>query len=136
MTAELIDRVRRGQATAAEVEQLDAWRRVSPDNEREFSEMTRLLDAGRSLAVVGGVGNRLTTAEVILRTRRRERRWLPWAVAAAAVLVAGASIASRFRSAEPASVAGWAQTEVVTGATELATVQLGEGSVVRLAPSS
>ena len=31
---------------------------------------------------------------------------------------------------------GWGATEVVTGATELATVQLGEGSVVRLAPSS
>jgi len=34
------------------------------------------------------------------------------------------------------AIPGWGATEVVTGATELATVELGEGSVVRLAPSS
>ena len=42
----------------------------------------------------------------------------------------------RPRNSDSTRHPGWGATEVVTGATELATVQLGEGSVVRLAPSS
>jgi transmembrane sensor len=61
-------------------------------------------------------------------------RWAPWAIAAAATIVA--AVALRSRAGTGSSVPGWGATEVVTGATELATVQLGEGSVVRLAPSS
>ena len=61
-------------------------------------------------------------------------RWAPWAIAAAAAIVAAVSLRSRASSDEV--IPGWGATEVVTGATELATVQLGEGSVVRLAPSS
>jgi transmembrane sensor len=132
---ELIDRARRGEATAAELATLDAWRRESPDNERAYRDTTRLLDAGRSLSLSSVTSARLTAPQVIARVRTRERRWVPWAVAAAAVLMAGVSLATRAKSPEPA-VAGWGATEVVTGAAELATVQLGEGSVVRLAPSS
>ena len=62
-------------------------------------------------------------------------RWAPWAIAAAASIVAVVSLRSRVGNiGEP--IPDWGATEVVTGATELATVQLGEGSVVRLAPSS
>ncbi|MGH7128960.1 MAG: FecR family protein, partial [Planctomycetaceae bacterium] len=57
-------------------------------------------------------------------------RSTPWAVAAAAVLV----LALNQRAARESAV--WSPTEIVTGATELATVRLEDGSVVRLAPSS
>lgn len=140
---ELIDRARRGEATAAEITQLDAWRRASPDNERHFRQTTRVLETGRSLADVDVTARRLTSAQVIALTGARARsnpatrvrRWAPWAIAAAAATVAAVSLRGRAPNSEPV-IPGWGATEVVTGATELATVQLGEGSVVRLAPSS
>jgi transmembrane sensor len=61
----------------------------------------------------------------------------PWAVAAAAAIVAVVALTSRgSRLADKQGIPGWGASEVVTGANELATVKLGEGSVVRLAPSS
>ena len=142
---ELIDRARRGEASDDELARLDAWRRTTAANERHYREMVRLLDAGRSL--VHGQpydASRPTAARVIARAESRThrldrgrhvRRWAPWAIAAAAATVAVVSI--RSRPSNPGDpIAGWGATEVVTGATELATVQLGEGSVVRLAPSS
>jgi ferric-dicitrate binding protein FerR (iron transport regulator) len=85
---------------------------------------------------------RPSSAEIIARTKSRRRfsgvtvvaRWAPWAIAAAAVVMAAVALRARTHSAD--SIPGWGATEVVTGVAELATVQLGEGSVVRLAPSS
>ena len=142
MNDELIDRARRGEATAAEVNDLGTWRRESADNERQYQATLRLLDAGRALAEGETAVNRPTAAEIIARTKSRRRftgvtmaaRWAPWAIAAAAAVVAAVSLRSRTTSGD--TIPGWGATEVVTGATELATVQLGEGSVVRLAPSS
>jgi transmembrane sensor len=57
-------------------------------------------------------------------------RWAPWLVAAAAVLVA---LLDPWAGAAPGVAT---PAEVVTGASELATVKLADGSVVRLAPSS
>ena len=140
---ELIDRARRGEATDDDLAQLDAWRRTTAANERHYRATLRLLDAGRSLAHDEQYdASRPTAAEVIARAAARTprldrgrhvRRWAPWAVAAAAVAVV--SIRSRASDRDDA-IPGWGATEIVTGATELATVQLGEGSVVRLAPSS
>jgi ferric-dicitrate binding protein FerR (iron transport regulator) len=61
--------------------------------------------------------------------QRRPARWLPWAVAAAAVLVAALNFGDR----QPT---GWAPAEFVTGTAEPATVTLADGTVVRLAPST
>jgi len=138
---ELIDRVRRGEANEVEVAELTAWRAASAENERQYRETVRLLDAGRALGRVATTIPRPTSAEIAARAASRRRfagasaltRWAPWAIAAAAAVVATVSL--RSRSATDA-IPGWGATEVVTGATELATVQLGEGSVVRLAPSS
>ena len=142
MNDELIDRARRGEATAAELNELATWRRESPDNERRYQATLRLLDAGRALAEGETALNRPTAAEIIARTKSRRRftgssvaaRWTPWAIAAAAGVVAAVSLRSRTTGGD--AIPGWGATEVVTGVTELATVQLGEGSVVRLAPSS
>ena len=141
---ELIDRVRRGEATAEEQAHLDRWRHASPTNERTYRDAIRLLDAGRSLAAAESAASWPTGADIVARVdarRRLERRagivrWAPWAVAAAAAIVAAVALRTS-RSSGPATADGsWSATEVVTGASELATVQLGEGSVVRLAPSS
>jgi transmembrane sensor len=64
--------------------------------------------------------------------RRSIVRLVPWTIAAAAAL---ALLVSRVR---PAAVgdAHWGLADVVTGASEMTTLQLRDGSVVRLAPSS
>ena len=142
---ELIDRARRGEASADELTRLAVWRAASAENERQYRDTMRLLDAGRSLAAVAPEVPRPTGNRVLALVRRRERasdarnaggvrRWVPWLVAAAALVIAAVSL--RPRDSRDAGIPGWDATEVVTGATELATVQLGEGSVVRLAPSS
>ena len=140
---ELIDRARRGEASPAELIRLEEWRRTSGANARLYGHTVRLLDAARTLGTVGPHARpRPTAAEIVRRTssrqtsvRRTVGRWAPWAVAAVALIVAAVSFRARTRS-DDAAAPGWGATEVVTGSTELATVQLGEGSVVRLAPSS
>ena len=139
---ELIDRARRGEATAAELNELHTWRRESVENERQYHATVRMLEAGRELAGVETSVSRPTAAEIIARAKSRRRfagataaaRWVPWGIAAAAAVVATVSLRSHATVGD--AIPGWGATEVVTGATELATVQLGEGSVVRLAPSS
>jgi ferric-dicitrate binding protein FerR (iron transport regulator) len=136
---ELIERAFRGDVTDAERERLAIWRRESPEHERQFQRTMRLLEATRSMfSAPVSVPDRPAAAAVISRARSRDRlsfaphlvRWAPWGVAAAAVLVAALNIAG---AGEPVPSP---PTEVVTGASELATVTLGDGTVVRLAPSS
>ena len=139
---ELIDRARRGEATAAEVAELAAWRNASAENERRYRDTMRVLDAGRALAHVEAGIQAPTAPEIIARVKSRRRftgttiatRWAPWAIAVAASIIA--AVALRSRANPDGTIPGWGATEVVTGATELATIQLGEGSVVRLGPSS
>ena len=142
---ELIDRARRGEATAGEIAQLDAWRAESRENERDYRVTVRLLAAGRSLAGLSSPPPPPSALEIVSRSAARVRlagrsrltRWTPWAVAAAAAVVAAVAIRSRVSPAvSDPGISGWGASEVVTGANELATVKLGEGSVVRLAPSS
>ena len=138
---ELIDRARRGEASAAEVAELTAWRGASAENEQQYRQTVRLLEAARSLGHITTTIAPPAAPEIIARAASRRRfsgasvvtRWGPWAIAAAAAIVAAISLRARTPVDE---IPGWGATEVVTGATELATVQLGEGSVVRLAPSS
>ena len=140
---ELIDRARRSEADASELAELDAWRRASPENERHYHSTRRLLDAGRGLASIETSVVRPEAAEIVARVTSRRRfagktsiaRLAPWAIAAAAAIVAIVSLRSRVTTDDDV-IPGWAATEVVTGASELATVKLGEGSVVRLGPSS
>jgi ferric-dicitrate binding protein FerR (iron transport regulator) len=140
---ELIDRARRGEATAPERAQLEAWRAESADNERQYRSTLRLLEAGHSLGDIAATIARPTADEIIARVASRRRfggrstaaRFAPWAMAAAAAIVA--VVALHFTpGVDGDTIPGWRPTEVVTAAGELATVQLGEGSVVRLAPSS
>src|SRR5688572_27021486 len=125
---ELIDRARRGEASADELAQLDSWRRSSGENERQYHQTLRVLTAGRSLGATEGGVPQPTAAAIVARASSRRRfagqhgatRWAPWAIAAAAAIVAAVSLRSRAVTSEP--IPGWGATEVVTGAAELATV--------------
>jgi transmembrane sensor len=136
---ELIDRARRREASEAELAKLDAWRRESPANERQYRDIARLLDAGRALAHVETASQRPSPSTIIARVSARRRgagRWTTWTVAAAAAAVL-VVVAIRSRATvQSGEIPGWRPAEVATGAGELTTVALGEGSVVRLAPSS
>ena len=144
---EIIERSWRGEATETEAEQLVAWRQQSLANERHYRHVVRILSAARELTgPVPDEGRRPTSAAIIAATERatdiryaRARhvavfssRWLPWSVAAA-VLVA--AIATWFvQSSRPARP--WGASDIATGRSEMATLKLPDGSVVRLAPAS
>ena len=138
----LIERALRGEASESELAWLAAWRAASPENERLYRRTERLVAEARGLgADAAPVPRRPTAEDVVARVAlarhrrgsavRTVARWAPWAAAAAAVLVAALDI-GRPRGAG----AGWTPAEVITGPSELATVKLGDGSVVRLAPAS
>lgn len=140
---EIIERALHGDASDRELAALAVWRRAAPENERHYRRTQRLLEEARALrgeeSVVPPRPSAAAIAETVrarqakgfpARARRAAMRWVPWSVAAAAVLLAV------MRPWTEAEQPGWAPTEVVTGATELATVKLPDGTVVRLAPSS
>lgn len=158
MTDDLIERALRGGASEAELAALVAWRRAAPENEQHYRRIERLIAAARTLRADAAVP-RPSAASIIASApntspqrgeagrdaaararphtgprgssrRSRLARSAPWAVAAAAVLVAMLNL----RDAGGPADSGPA--EVFTGATELATVKLSDGTVVRLAPSS
>lgn len=137
--AGLVERALRGEASADELRTLSEWRAASSANEAAYRREERLITAGRALRFTGAaVPPRPTAADIVTRVqatrreaaaRRRSQRWAGSAVAAAAVLLVAAGVALR-------GTGGWQPAEIVTGAAELATVKLADGTVVRIAPSS
>ncbi len=136
---DLIDRAFRGQATGEELERLSAWRRASPENERHYHATVRILGAARELRDALPEYQPPTAAEVLAQGSasrdgaRGSRRRAVWVLAAAAVVLLAVGLAVPRRLHRESGAQG---AQVVTGARELATVQLRDGSVVRLAPSS
>ena len=137
---EIIDREQRGEASPAELQLLTEWRRASIANESEYRRLVRLLDMTRTLG--SSLRTEPPSAAAVLGRRRDDMptptasriRWLPWLIAAgaaAAGLIAGITLP---KASAPKS--SWGVADVATGAAEMTTVQLGDGSVVRLAPSS
>ena len=141
----VIVRAVQGQATPHELAELSAWRSASSVNERRYQEVARLVETLRSATHHGSVASPRAT-DVIQRgerrrraqTRLRVRSYVPWAVAAAAVLILLTRLASDPKPVSPgvgADLSSQSQ-EIVTGAGELATVRMADGSVARLAPRS
>jgi transmembrane sensor len=134
----LIDRALRGEASAEEQRTLAEWRAASSINEAEYRAAERIAASARALRFTGAaVAPRPTAADIITRVQANRResvsrrgtfRLAAAAVAAAALLLIAAGLALRGT--------GWQPAEIVTGAAELATVKLADGTVVRLAPSS
>jgi transmembrane sensor len=171
---EIIEKARRGEATADELGRLAAWRAADAVNERQYREIMTLLETATELRSELAAASPPSAAELLARfasaqdlprhairpatrpatrpgTRsvptlvptsapagagRRSSGWrrqAPWAIAAAAVLVMVATLVpSLIDRGVPAPHAA----DVVTGAGEIVTVQLADGSAVRLAPSS
>lgn len=137
---ELMVRVLSGNASDAEIRELEAWRAASPDHERSFARLQRVWEAtGGSVprlvgpppplsAILAEAARRRGSMVSLMERRRRHRRWGVGAVAAAAavVLFAVGSIVT-----QPDVIDRFA-----TGASERRTVTLADGSVVRLAPQS
>jgi ferric-dicitrate binding protein FerR (iron transport regulator) len=143
---ELIQRSLRDELTRDESDRLAAWRGQSLANEQRYRRSVRLLETMRSDA---GSRRPIPAAHALLsrertsspRLSRRARvRPLPVWLTAAGIIFATVSGAYELRHrAEPASRADLPLADGVgysTGASEMATVQLSDGSVVRLAPNS
>lgn len=140
---DIIDRLMRGEATPEEQAALAAWRSAAVENESQFQEVVALLQTLRD-ATPRRVAHPPRAADLVDRMERRDEaarqarrsmvtRWLPWSVAAAAVMVA---VALGWSTYTRPPIGSWQPAEIVTGAGELATVQLGDGSVARVAPRS
>lgn len=146
----LIERAFRGEATETELAELASWRASAEENERHYGEVVRILDAAALLrselsaaapppsyaAVLARKAARGAARPGSIGAGRRSTDWrrsAPWLVAAAALLLMFVNVFQPFsgRIEAPAHHA-----EVVTGVGEIATVQLTDGSVVRLAPDS
>ena len=138
---ELIQRSIRGQLTDEESNWLAEWRREALSNEQRYRRSVRLLETmikdvvpTRSIPTVQAILSRERTPAVAAR-RSRIGIWLT----AAGILVAVASggYALRHRAAvAPRDLPIADGVGYSTGPSEMATVQLSDGSVVRLAPSS
>jgi transmembrane sensor len=128
---ELIIRFLRGEAEPAEHARLSAWRGASRENEREFQEVAAIWRATAG----GEIPSRPAAATVIQRAERRRATSRPLRVAAlAAMLLLGLAIGEFRPAGESTPALGIG--EFVTGATEMATARLSDGTVVRLAPRS
>jgi len=135
-----------GSASEEELERLRQWRAASLDNERRYRELWRLWTAMTATSATeepspppdpaalmqrAGVRTLPVAHRSTVRFRTR-RRWVLAIGAAAAVL---GTLAGLRRLLAPAPRTGtFGADEFVTGATEMSTVQLRDGTVVRLAP--
>lgn len=140
---ELIIRFLQGEASEAEDRELREWRRASLDHERHYRQVERMWSltgqaqpreaptvVPSAADLLGGRG----APEIRPRRSTRRSRWLARAAAAAAFIVLGLAL-GRSIGEESGDVA-YGATEFVTGASEVATARLADGSVIRLGPGS
>lgn len=128
---DLIWRFLQGRTNADEQSVLEQWRASSAVHEERFRELRVLWEASAPPQLLT---RRPSATQIINRQKVRWHRWgrAGAAAAAAIALLFGARQVWHDRSTDIAA----APTEIVTGANELSTVTLGDGTVVRLAPSS
>jgi len=138
-----------GQTTPDEEELVNVWRRASLDNEAAWQRLARLLALTSAQYLPPDAGQPPDGAALIRRTEARPRsapvaggpldhgghrlwRWTAGAAVAAVFL-----FLSVYRLTQPpASVLAFGADEFATGLTDIVTVRLRDGSVVRLAPRS
>lgn len=148
-----------------EESELEKWRLRSPENERRYQEIARLWQLEPWTGPVGTAPERPVLDQIIQAAEKRRRgvaqsslpiqpgsldpaarprplrraRFVsePWYYGAAA-MVAGLvlGVGMLRMSLKPSPEAPLAATEFVTGAKETATVNLTDGTIVRLAPNS
>jgi len=139
----LLARFLKGEATPEEEQTVLQWRHASYQNEVEYQELALLVQWTARIPELIEVPARPLAAELLRRrgpcvapiVRRRfarEARWLA-AAAAASVLVGAYLYGSR---AAPPAMSPFGVREVVTAASETSTLELRDGTVIRLARSS
>lgn len=146
---ELIIRSLQGRATAAEEEALRRWRQLSPDNEASFREVERVWritgrarerTPRRTPTVMGLLHDaKISGARSLAGTPPIARTSHPVRMLAAACVLLATGIAAGVVAGATwikPGTAGFGVEEFVTGANQMASAQLGDGSVVRLAPHS
>ncbi|HWV57976.1 MAG TPA: FecR domain-containing protein [Longimicrobiales bacterium] len=147
---EIIGRVIRGEATESEMAELLAWRRESPRNERYYCELAWMLEQSRDLVWEAVADVPVPAVEEIVRRSsvgtntgqepgRLRRIWSDArfrGTLALAAGIAGIVFISQWFSGPVADAFRFGTGEIVTGPTEMSTVTLGDGTVVRLAPDS
>lgn len=145
---QIIVRSLQRRASSEDEEQLTRWRAESSENETRYQEMAVLWrslgavprtaavprPAAREIIELAHSGNRAVSTAAFRKTRTPGRsHWSP--LLAAAMLVVGAGLGALWWNswgAEPALTVN----ELSTGATEMVTATLSDGSTVRLAPES
>lgn len=137
---ELIVRTLRGISTPAEVSRLGEWRGASRRNEQHYQRIARLWMLVGLVDSAKLQSGSPTAAELLRRAGARPRvpgpstAWLRrWAIAAIALFVAGGGAGLSWRAASDVTLGA---AELVTGESQMVTAQLGDGSVVRVAPRS
>lgn len=145
---ELIIKVLQGGASAAELRSLQEWRLSSPENERFYQDVVRVWQATAAGDIKVGTGRELDPDEIARRATTPRRTtiipfpretvpsppaWRRRGLVAAAILVLAIAIGQPRSEGDSAFFAG---TEVRTEEGETTTVQLADGSFVRLAPHS
>lgn len=157
---QLIIQALKAEASEAEVRELEAWRKASPANDRhyrEFVALWRLTEPGDEVEiarlpnVADIVGKDAVSRPEVVRFppgahadrdaggRRGWQRYWPHLAAVAAglsILAAGTRVATMIQPGSRAPRLAVGTDELVTGTSEMATVSLRDGSVVRLAPNS
>lgn len=148
MTDETIVRVLQGRASDIEERQVLEWRGASLDNARRFRELAEIWALTGS--VRADVGEIEPPDPDAIRARARGRRLvfssdrMRWrgsviaASAAAAVIVIAAMSARYLRrdAAERPDRVAFVTRELTTNASEMVTVRLDDGTIVRLGPES
>lgn len=136
---ELIILSLQGRSTARQEEELQRWRSTSPLHEAQYQEVRSvwLLTAGEWAVPSGGRPPTLTELEWRKGRPPEPARWRSPAWAAAAALVVGLGMGAMgmgwFQSPEQ----DWSgAVELRTGAGELASATLPDGTVVRLGPGT
>jgi ferric-dicitrate binding protein FerR (iron transport regulator) len=136
-----------GATTLDEERALAVWRAESPEHERRYWRLSRIVGA---LGAVASLPRRLPrpmAAHLVRRSAgtptfaspQRVAPWLVPALLAAAVFTLAVGLTrSRVRAppAPPVNDLSTALTEVTTGPDERSTTRLSDGSIVRLAPNS
>jgi transmembrane sensor len=141
---ELICRSLQGRVSENESVELLAWRRASVENEQYFQDLVRMLDEvtraelyetaappsiEQLIQPVGGGRSGAGTPNA------SSRRFFRMASALAAAVVAFFLLMER-RGSDSSEPVALGPGEIVTGPSESRTLDLGSGTVVRLAPSS
>src|SRR5439155_23108297 len=128
-------RVLKGEASQEEEAAVREWRRASYENEVEYRELVRVVEWSARTRELLEIPPRPAAADLIRRSAllRGGSAWLTAAAVIAALL--GALVYSQARRRSPAA-SGLGIREIATSKTETATLELLDGTVIRLAPSS